>query len=326
MVIVIYIIAFIATFDKHHNSILICSVAFGALFGWLYGIRGGLAAVPFFILLNTAMLWHVSGKPYDILLTYNPLGISLDLLGAIMMGALKESVDELTALRGDLTLYVKEETKELNIRVQQLITTDENNRIRIGQDLHDGIGQLLTGMLLHSEALASQLKELKRPEAEMAERIREHCQSDLLLIRKLARSFLPNHLNHTGFEAAVHELIDYFEQSSSTQFRLQMRKGDIRLSRATSLHLYRIIQEAVCYLLEYARPKFIDIALSVSGKQSSISIRAQQPATPHQPEDQYISKVMQYRANAIQGILSTERTGGSEIQLTCAWPTEKEHE
>lgn len=321
----VYTVAFISTFDQHCN-VQISSIALICLGGWFYGIRAGLAAVPFFIILNTAILWHVSGKPHDILLTYNPLGIILGIIGALVMGAIKESVDELTVLRRALTRHVNDETEELSARVQQLINNDENNRIRIGQDLHDGIGQLLTGMLLHSEALAGQLNKLNRPEAKMAEQIREHCQNDLLLVRKLARAFLPNHLNHSGFEAAVHEMIDYFEQSSATHFHLNISEHNAALPRTISLHLYRIIQEALCYLLEYTQPRRVEIALIAAGSENTLSIHAQEPATMPSPESHYISKVMKYRADSIKGSLSAEKRSDTGIRLTCSWSKEEEPE
>ncbi len=325
LIVITYTVAFIATFDTHYNTLPIFSVALVSLAGWLYGIRIGLASVIFFILLNTAILCHVSGDLYDILMTYDPLGIIVGMGGTMITGALKESGDQLKRLRNTLSMRVEEETEELRERVQQLIAKDENDRIRIGQELHDGIGQLLTGMLLHSEALASQLKELNRPEAKMAEQIREHCQSDLLLVRKLARSFLPNHLNHSGFESAVREMVDYFEQSSVIRFKLRIERNDAVLPRTTSLQLYRILQEALCYILEYTQPKRIEIVLSASEPQYVLSVHAQESIQTVSPETHYISKLMQYRADSIRGTLATQKTGDSSIRLTCSWPKGEEH-
>ncbi|MCK4564191.1 MAG: histidine kinase dimerization/phosphoacceptor domain-containing protein, partial [Verrucomicrobia bacterium] len=182
VVIGIYTALFIATFDRWPNSVLISTVALIGLFGWFYGTRIGLLSIVPFILLNTAILFLVSGDPYDILLTYNPTGIILSMVTVLSAGFMRESQNKLNQLEASLSKRVDDATAELGKLTRQLIDYDENERITMGQDLHDGVGQYLTGMLLHSEALSFKLREAQHSEADLAERMTQRIRNSMLFI------------------------------------------------------------------------------------------------------------------------------------------------
>jgi signal transduction histidine kinase len=322
-VVVTYATAFILTFDKLYDSIQISSIGLIGLFVWFYGMRAGFVSLLGFILLNTLILWQVSGKPEDILLTYNPLAILLCLVVIILTGSMKKSADRLIRLRNSLSQRVEEETRELANRVQQLVEYDEAERVRIGQDLHDGIGQLLTGMLLHSEALSEKLITLKRPEAEAAGLIRDDILNDIRLIRKLSRSLLPIHLNQYGLDAALEELTDYFTESTATPFELDIASSaDRRLSHSTALHLYRIIQESVSCIVEKIRPEDIRIAIDFIHGECTLDIECNGPKAI--PEKACMSKVLEYRVRAIQGTFSIEQTLSKGFRLSFCFPAPME--
>jgi signal transduction histidine kinase len=323
LVIAIYTIAFILTFERLYDSIQISSIGLIGLVVWFYWMRAGFVAIPGFILLNTLVLWRVSGKPEDILLTYNPLGILLSAAMVSITGLMKNSTVRLKHLRATLSQRVTEETRELETRVSQLLAFDETERVRIGQDLHDGIGQLLAGMLLRSEALWEQLAALGRPEAGQAANIRDRIQKDIYSIRALSRALLPVHLGQYGFEAALAELVENCIENSGIDFHLDIDPSvDRRLADSAALHLYRIIQEIISCLQEDMRPERIRINISFAHETGSVYIECQ-AAEPFNG-NACISKILEYRIRAIEGRLTQDSIADSGLRLCLEFPASME--
>lgn len=318
-VVVAYTAAFVLSFERFYDTVEISSIALVGLVVWLYGMRAGFISVPLFILLNTLVLWHVSGKWEDIMLTYNPLAICIGLAVIITTGAMKNSSEKLEQLRRTLSQRVDDETRMLESRVAELVELDETERIRWGQALHDGIGQLLTGMLLHSEALAEQLARNKRPEAEQAKQIRNRIQADISFVRKLSRSLVPNHLEHAGLQAALNELVDYFRSSSTARFNLDMAENaDERIPPSIALHLYRIAQEVTNCMHNHASPETIGINLSCFDDACTLSIAGQTPCAP--PTPNCLSKLIEYRIRSIGGEMKLDTTPDGRIAFQCRCP------
>ncbi len=321
--VVIYTVAFILTFDKLYDSVQISSIALAGLFVWVYGLRTGLLSIVMFISINTCVLVYVSGKPEDIMLTYNPLAIVLILAVVLITGAIKQSDDKLNLLRRSLARKVDEETRELAEKVELLIQHDEAERIRIGRELHDGIGQLLTGMLLHNDALTEKLKRRQRPEYVVAANIQSRIQTDILIIRKLSRSLLPNHLQRADFTEAVQEQIDYLKESARMPVQLSMSSNpNDRLSGTTALHLYRILQEAISFLVKHADPQKISINFLFNADTCTMTVTGQDPK--HRPTDAGLSRIVDYRARMIRGTVRMEQTPHSDIRFFCSCPTAPE--
>lgn len=316
LVIVIYTVAAIATFESLYNSIQLSSVALVGLCGWFYGIRVGLFSTLFFILLNTGILFVVSGQPYDVMLTYDPLGIILAMICALITGSMREIQDELYELKGTLTSRVEEATYKLNELAQQLIENDEEDRIRIGQDLHDGAGQYLTSMLLHSEALTQRLAKNQEIEADQAARITDLVQKNILLVRDFARSLLPNYLDESGLHSAMEAMVDFFREANPT-IPLNLHNKSENLSREKDLHLYRITQESIFRLLKNRQLQRIDIGIWEDEYEISLIITGQGCWIDSISEDLFASNILKYRVRAINGTLVFENPEPGICRLQC---------
>lgn len=315
-VIAVYTIAFIATFDVLYDSVQISSIALIGLCGWFYGTRSGLFSIVLFILLNTAVLYLVSGKPYDIMLTYNPIGIILSMIIAISTGLLKESCDKLDALQSSLESRIDEATAELGKLTQELIENDERERIQIGQDLHDGVGQYLTSMLLHCEALGSSLRQAERVEADLAEWMTRRVHKNIQTVRQLSRSLLPIRFPETDLEAAMGEMVAYFSDISTVNVRLKCNGNSADIPTSTAQHLYRIMQEAIERAIYMHKAKTIDAKLISRKHNCKIMLTGSRTAQP--PPSDLVSEVMKYRIRAIGGKQDFTTLAKGRFRLECA--------
>jgi len=297
----VYSAVFIATYDALYDSAMILSIALIGLCGWFYGIRAGLFSILPYTLLNAAILFAVSGHPHGMLLACNPLGIVLAMVIAIATGSLKDSCDKLNSLQSSLASRVDKATVELDTLARQLIEKDEQERIQIGQDLHDSVGQYLTGMLLHCEALSLNLREAKRVEADLAERMTCRVQKNIQTVRQLSRSLLPIQFLETNIESALGEMVSYFNGFSTTNIHLTCHGNSTHIPIPTAQHLYRITHEAIYRSICKHKATDVDVKL-ISGRHGCRTIVKSSGTPRHLPlSPDLISEVIKYRMRAIGG-------------------------
>jgi signal transduction histidine kinase len=317
LVVIIYAAAFIATFDELYDSVEISSIALVGLCGWFYGYRIGFFSVIFFVLLNTAILYFVSGKLYDILLTYNPVGIIMAMLLAICMGLLKESCDKLSYLRSSLESRIDESTAKLDELARQLIENDERERIQIGQDIHDGVGQYLTSMLLRCEALSLSLRKDKRVEADLAEWMTQRVQKNIVTVRRLSRSLLPIKFTETNLETALGEMTAYFNEVSTAHITLTYPESSMVIPLPAAQQLYRVTHETIYLAIYKLKATAVDIRLATDQHNCRIRIKGSGTQSILHPSD-LVSGVMKYRIRTIGGKLALTALTGNGFQLDCS--------
>jgi len=316
-VVSIYAAAFIATFNELYDSVQIYSIALVGLCGWLYGTRIGLFSILPFVLLNTAILYLVSGEPCDVLLTYNPVGIIIAMSAVLGTGSMRESQDKLNKLRDNLDYRVDEATAELDELAQRLIENDEQDRIRIGQDLHDGVGQYLTCMLLHSEALSLRLREAGRVEADLAEWMTRRVQKNIRTVRQLSRSLLPIQFTETSLETALDAMVAYFNDASSAKIKLNFRGNSEDIPIPTAQHLYRIAHETVYCAIYKHKATSLDIKLITGRSNCQTRIKGRTPRKTSCSSG-LISEVMKYRIKAIGGKQTCVALAKSGFRMKCS--------
>jgi len=89
---------------------------------------------------------------------------------------------------------------------EQILEISGREQRRIGQDLHDGLGQHLTGIELMTQCLEQALAAKKKPEAEQAAKISKHVREAIRQSKTLARGLSPVELDRHGLMAALKEL------------------------------------------------------------------------------------------------------------------------
>ncbi|MGR8930141.1 MAG: sensor histidine kinase [Gammaproteobacteria bacterium] len=168
----------------------------------------------------------------------------------------KERTSEL--LDANLALYATlEERNRLQFEMNQI--SEERQKI-IGQELHDGLGQQLTGIAFMVASLSEQLKAQTRPEAVAMENIGQLLDEALTGLRSLSRGLYPTALETGGLCSALQYLAEY-AQSSGVRCAFNSNTDALDIDKTSALNLYRIGQEAVCNAIRHGRPQYIDICL-----------------------------------------------------------------
>lgn len=149
------------------------------------------------------------------------------------------------------------------------IQTQEVERKRIAQDLHDEISSKLNVILLNSNLMidgdlsAEEYTTINNSVIDVTKRTLESA-------RKLAHDLLPPILEEFGLTSAIEELADDFNCSKKVQIHSQVSYNENHLEVSKELHLFRIIQELINNSIRHGKAK--NICLEITNKESELLI------------------------------------------------------
>ena len=177
---------------------------------------------------------------------------------------LRQTNDELVKTQEALVQATEEKYKlqlaEEKVRAASLMEGQEGERKRLAADLHDGIGQMLTGLRLHSEKVKSfDFTNIKQ--AKSFNELQNLIQETIEATRTVSFSLAPSVLSDFGVVPAIRILTEQVSKINSMTFNIQAENIN-RLPEAIETSLYRITQEAIHNATKYAKSDFINIQLS----------------------------------------------------------------
>ena len=187
--------------------------------------------------------------------------------------ARKVAEDEIRLLNHQLEFRVLKRTNELQEAVTKLeaeiqnrqrleleiLEISEREQSRLGQDLHDGLGQELSGIAMLSEVLAKRLDTESHSLATDAAKTTAHVRRAIDSTRQLAKGLYPIELHRYGLLAALKDLAAQTSLRTGIRCELRHHGADPGLDPSAGIHLYRIVQECVGNAIKHANPKHITI-------------------------------------------------------------------
>ena len=202
---------------------------------------------------------------------------------------------------------------------QEVLRISEHERRRIGQDLHDGLGQMLTGITLINKSIASSLKEQNHHLASESEEITKLIREADEYARNLSRTLIPVELESNGLKAAILRMAENAEKLFNIKCTL-VEFVDISFDDPTSLsHLYRIIQEATSNAVKHGNASNVMIRMTIDNDKMILSI--EDDGTGFSPDWEKGKglgvRIMQFRSNLIGANLRIQESelGGAAISI-----------
>lgn len=202
---------------------------------------------------------------------------------------------------------------------QEILEISEQERRRIGQDLHDGLGQMLTGIGLISKALERRLRAQHLPEADSAAEIAELIKEADQQARGLARGLVPVELDANGLPTALKRLAANAERLFSVECTFEQIGTAYLHNNTAATHLYRIAQEAVSNAVKHGRASHIAITLFVGEDRVRLRIQDDGVGFPEvMGENQGMGvRIMHYRARIIGATLDIRSDPAGGTVITC---------
>jgi two-component system sensor histidine kinase NreB len=224
------------------------------------------------------------------------------------------------AIRTDITERKKQEQERVILEKQVLEISDRERR-RIGQDLHDGLGQHLTGIELMVQSLEGILQTSSPSDAAQAAKISQHVRDAIRQAKSLARGLSPVDLEANGLMSALQELAvtirDIFRINGSFYAPQPVLINDNDLAT----HLFRIAQEAVSNAVKHSGATSIQIELRTVDDQIVLSVADNGRGIKPQSDGGGMGlRIMDYRATIIDGKISVQSQPGKGTKVICSAP------
>jgi PAS domain S-box-containing protein len=196
---------------------------------------------------------------------------------------------------------------------------------RIGQDLHDGLGQHLTGIAFMSKVQEQRLAERSRPEAADAAKIVRLVNEAIHKTRELARGLLPVQSDAQGLMSALQHFSSEVEDLFQIACRFECEEPVLVPDEAVANHLYRIAQEAVHNAIKHGKARNIAIVLQGANDGGVLTVRDDGAgiADPAGSPNGMGLQIMRYRVNMIGGALEIARCGSHGTLVTCVFPKKR---
>jgi two-component system CheB/CheR fusion protein len=225
-------------------------------------------------------------------------------------------VEYIIATGNDVT-----ERKRLERAVLEVSAREQR---RIGQDLHDGLGQHLTGTAFMSKVLQQRLTEQRRPEAIDAEKIVTLVNEAIEKTRELSRGLVPVVSDAAGLMGALGRFAGEVEDLFGVPCRFECDTPVLIDDVAAATHLFHIAQDAVTNAIKHGAASELCIRLAACGGTGRLIVEDDGVGIdPGRDRGTGMGlHIMRYRANMVGGSMkmtfAPDRPRGTAVE--CVFP------
>ncbi|MBL0049576.1 MAG: sensor histidine kinase [Bacteroidetes bacterium] len=151
--------------------------------------------------------------------------------------------------------------KQQEIRSKAIIEAEENERRRIAQDLHDGIGQILSAAKLNLSGLEDKISLESLEARSQFKNAMDLVDESVKEIRTVSHNMMPNALLKLGLVAAVREFVQKLNTGEKVKIDLEVNGLNERLEPTTEAVLFRVLQEIVSNVIKHAKANQVSMQL-----------------------------------------------------------------
>jgi PAS domain S-box-containing protein len=162
--------------------------------------------------------------------------------------------------------HLENSRAELRALSAQLQSVREEERMRISREIHDELGQVLTGLKMDVVSLARRMSDATatrdwRQLKERAQSIAELINNAILTVRRISTELRPGLLDAVGLTAAIEWQAKEFENRTGIKCRLGLPDADVILDQNRSVAVFRIFQEILTNVTRHAQASEVNIIL-----------------------------------------------------------------
>lgn len=176
---------------------------------------------------------------------------------------LEKLVHERTMALAHANAQLRQTSAERGRLYQALLGSQERERARLSRDLHDHIGQALTGVML--------LLEDRSATGEGRAKAKELVVQTIDDVRRLARALRPSVLDEVGLEAALRQQARETSERSGVKIEILVHTREV-LPEDYEIAIYRIVQEALTNIARHAEATHASVVLTSTRQAVQLTI------------------------------------------------------
>lgn len=224
-------------------------------------------------------------------------------------------VRELVLVFNDMLDRLEHERRD---SARRELAAQEKERGRIAHELHDEIGQILTGALLRLETLSrsatpEQLANLRATQDSIRAAIDQ--------LSSVVRQLRPEALTELGLEQALAALTSRLQDESGVPIRYRPSRRALDLGEERELVVYRVAQESLTNAVRHANATRVDLSLEPLHDHVLLTVTDDGRGLPNVPTTRYGILGMRERALLIGATLSVADGPTGGVTVTLAVPT-----
>ncbi len=202
---------------------------------------------------------------------------------------------------------------------REILAIPAREQQRIGEELHDGLGQQLTGLSMLAESL---LNKASKPEYELADQLASGLHEALTQVRALSRGLMPVQIYADGFIISLQEITESIELQSHIPIKLQIDDAVLLFDDATASHLYRIVQESLNNAVKHADASQINVSLKIEQDHGLLEIIDNGIGIPPNLDGSsgLGLNIMKHRCGLFDGEITINPAGKCGTQVRCRFP------
>jgi two-component system, NarL family, sensor kinase len=177
-------------------------------------------------------------------------------------------VTDLTEIKaaGDVLVKTNRELRKSQRQLRKLYSnlqsSLEDERARIAREIHDELGQALTGLKFD----ISWIQARNSRDRGATERLQDMCSlidSTILTVQRISTELRPSILDHLGITTAIKWQTEQFQKRTGIACEFICCPADIVLDKERATTIFRIIQEALTNILRHADATEVRVCLEV---------------------------------------------------------------
>ncbi len=211
---------------------------------------------------------------------------------------------------------------------RRMVSALEQQQQRIGHELHDGVGQLITSVSMLSENLAQRYFGEGEQGYDQAQRIVRFTRQASQLLRELQRGLAPVQVQGRGLADALEQLARSTDELPGASCQYDHDGATDVTENEAKLQLYRIAQEATNNALKHAEPSQIQISLRRQEDGGVLQVRDNGKgfAVEEHRTTSLGLHSMAYRARSIGADLNIRSAPEQGTTVQCVFPTQQDAE
>jgi signal transduction histidine kinase len=216
---------------------------------------------------------------------------------------------------------VQLQNEKLLLATESILKGQEDERSRLAQDLHDGLGGMLSGVKLTLSAMKGNMI-LPEESARLFTKAFEQLDSSIGEMRRVAHNMMPEALVKLGLQQALLDYCDGINTSNRLSIKCEFHGLESRLDNSTEIIVYRIVQELLNNIIKHADAS--NVLVQVIKKDAELDITIEDDGSGFIKEEAVAKKGaglknIQSRVDYLKGELDIKSVPGkgTSVHINC---------
>jgi signal transduction histidine kinase len=188
--------------------------------------------------------------------------------GPLEIAKLSSAFNEMLDSRSRAERQTQESERNLKALSERLLVVQEQERMRVARELHDDLGQALTGLKMDVIGLLQRV-----PPSPLSDRILRTLDSTVSAVQRISSELRPSMLDDLGLIAALESEAQLFEERSGIECEISFPENPPQIDSVSATAIYRIVQEALTNVARHSNATRVELRLRERAEDLLLEIR-----------------------------------------------------